>query len=818
MMAISKKVCVLLLLLSLAGLFSCRIFRPAPTPTPTAQEVEVRRGNLEVMVMASGNLNLPNQQKLAFASPGNLQELLAEVGQEVRKGQVLARLEMAPLEGAVRQAEANLANARYALDKAENPYKDADIARAQAQVASAKAALASAQDALDKAKDPYKESDTARAQAQVASAKAALASAQDSLDRAKDPYEESDTARAQAQVASAKATLASAQDALDRARDPYKQSDIARAEAAVNTAQASLLAARDAQLRLENPPEEDLTGGRNAVALAQEALLAAEKEVEATGKAWSRTVKDGEEKLAEARKAYQDLLMKNYGMFLLEETIYVDPRVALGLESVPDSVDKAWKALLKARDDLEVTRLQQARAEAAAKNSLSRAQEALRQAQENLSLLENPDPLEIERLNFQFIAAQASLKQAQAQLGDILSGADPKDVKLREEQLASAQVSLTSAQAQLDDILAGADPKDVKLREEQLASAQASLASAQAQLGDILSGADPKDVKLREEQLASAQASLVSAQAQLDDILAGADPKDVRLREEQLASAQASLTSAQAGLDDILSGADPKDVKLREEQLASAQASHASAQAQLNDILKGPDLKEVELREAQLRAAQDSLDQARESLSRATITAPFDGVVAATNFRAGEYAPANAAVFVLVDTSRLEVEALVDEQDIPKIRPGQEARTVLDALPTVTFQGQVKAIAPLAQRQAGLINYRVLLSLEGPRSPDGAVQAGITLREGLTVTAEILVDKRENVLLVPNRALSRRGQERVVKVVAGERLEERVVVAGPSDGDYTEITSGLKEGEKVQVESSRSTPTPSSGGGLFFGR
>ncbi len=60
MVAMSKKVCVLLLLLSLAGLFSCRIFRPAPTPTPTSQVVEVRRGNLEVMVTASGNLSLPN--------------------------------------------------------------------------------------------------------------------------------------------------------------------------------------------------------------------------------------------------------------------------------------------------------------------------------------------------------------------------------------------------------------------------------------------------------------------------------------------------------------------------------------------------------------------------------------------------------------------------------------------------------------------------------------------------------------------------------------------------------------------------------------
>ncbi len=174
MVAMSKKVCILLLLLSLAGLFSCQIFRPAPTPTP--QEVGVRRGNLEVMVTASGNLYLPNQQKLAFANPGNLQELLVEVGQEVKKGQVLARLEVAPLERAVRQAEANLENARYALDKAKDPYKESDIARAQAQVASAKAALASAQDALDKAKDPYKESDIARAQAQVASAKAALAS------------------------------------------------------------------------------------------------------------------------------------------------------------------------------------------------------------------------------------------------------------------------------------------------------------------------------------------------------------------------------------------------------------------------------------------------------------------------------------------------------------------------------------------------------------------------------------------------------------------------------------------------------------------
>ncbi len=613
----------------------------------------------------------------------------------------------------------------------------------------------------------------------------------------------------------------------------------------MNTAQASFLAARDAQFRLDNPPEEDLTAARNAVALAEEALLAAEKEAEATGKAWSRTVKDGEEKLAEARKSYQDLLFRNYGINLLEETIYIDPRVALSLDLVPDSVDKAWKALLKARDDLEVSRLQQARAEAAAQNNLSRAQEALRQAREGLSRLENPDPLEIERLNFQLASAQASLASAQAQLNDILSGADPKDVKLREEQLASAQASLTSAQAQLNETLSGPDPKEVKLREEQLASAQASLTSAQAQLNDILKGPDPKEVKLREEQLASAQASLASAQAQLNDILAGADPKDVKLREEQLASAQASLTSTQAQLDDILSGTDPKEVKLREEQLASAQASLTSAQAQLNDILKGPepkkvklreeqlasaqaslasaqaqlsdilsgpDLKEVELREAQLKAAQDSLDQARENLARATITTPFDGVVAATNFKAGEYAPANAAVLVLVDTSRLEVEALVDEQDIPRIRPGQEARTVLDALPTVTFQGQVKAVSPLAQRQAGLINYRVLLSLEG------GAGAGITLREGLTATAEILVDKRENVLLVPNRALSRRGQERVVKVVAGERVEERVVVAGPSNGEYTEITSGLKEEEKVQVESSRSTPTPSPGGMPFFGR
>lgn len=84
-----------------------------------------------------------------------------------------------------------------------------------------------------------------------------------------------------------------------------------------------------------------------------------------------------------------------------------------------------------------------------------------------------------------------------------------------------------------------------------------------------------------------------------------------------------------------------------------------------------------------------------------------------------------------------------------------------------------------------------------------SVPEGSGLKVGMSATADIIIDERSNVLLVPDRAIKQDSQGNpVVEVMVGEQVQERPVVIGISDGIQTEIVSGLKEGEVVVIEKS----------------
>jgi multidrug efflux pump subunit AcrA (membrane-fusion protein) len=97
--------------------------------------------------------------------------------------------------------------------------------------------------------------------------------------------------------------------------------------------------------------------------------------------------------------------------------------------------------------------------------------------------------------------------------------------------------------------------------------------------------------------------------------------------------------------------------------------------------------------------------------------------------------------------------------------------------------------------------------------------SSITLKDGLTATVNITIQKKDDILLVPNRALSRQGRDTVVKIQTGETTENRVVKTGVSDLLNTEITEGLKEGEQIVITTSTTTSTtsnnPGAGGNAF---
>ena len=102
----------------------------------------------------------------------------------------------------------------------------------------------------------------------------------------------------------------------------------------------------------------------------------------------------------------------------------------------------------------------------------------------------------------------------------------------------------------------------------------------------------------------------------------------------------------------------------------------------------------------------------------------------------------------------------------------------------------VTSISPVATEEAGVILYKVKISFDVPE--------GFGLKAGMSATADITVDERSNVLLVPDRSIERDSQGNpVVKVMVNEQIEERPVVIGISDGFETEIIDGLDEGEVV---------------------
>ncbi len=164
--------------------------RSAPEE-PEYQVVTVQRDDLTIDVISSGNLIFAYQEELAFEVPGTVGEVLVEVGDSVEEGQVLANLDdtsIISLQKTMAQARIDLDNAQEALEEAENPHTELDIAQAEASVANAKVALETAQEALEEAENPYTEADITQAELAVVNAEIALDVAQNNFDRAEWQY------------------------------------------------------------------------------------------------------------------------------------------------------------------------------------------------------------------------------------------------------------------------------------------------------------------------------------------------------------------------------------------------------------------------------------------------------------------------------------------------------------------------------------------------------------------------------------------------------------------------------------------------------
>lgn len=395
--------------------------------------------------------------------------------------------------------------------------------------------------------------------------------------------------------------------------------------------------------------------------------------------------------------------------------------------------------------------------------------------------------------------------------GDILASLDTRTLELAKTQaevaLTQAEIALTQAQVARQTVeFALENTRDTEeALELALLQAQISVRTAKHTLDETRDIYTWPDIETAQEDVSEAEAFLEYVSERLDVASTSAEQTQWTIT---LTYAQARLITAEAKLNAMIQSYDTEEVAIAALQVEAAEMAEAQARNNLGKVAKEVALAELQVEATQksiqlavqsVDLVQQSLAETQKQLDEATITAPFSGVVASVNVKEDDLIPpptiAPQTIIHLIDPTTMELKAEVDEIDIAKVQAGQRTIIEIDALPDVQFEGTVTSISQLPTMQAGVVLYEVKI--------DFSILEDSRLRAGMSASADIIINERSNILLVPDRAIGKDSQGRpIVKVIVDGETEERLVVVGLSDGFETEIIDGLSEGEVIQRKSS----------------
>ena len=246
-------------------------------------------------------------------------------------------------------------------------------------------------------------------------------------------------------------------------------------------------------------------------------------------------------------------------------------------------------------------------------------------------------------------------------------------------------------------------------------------------------------------------------------------PKQIKKAEAEVTRWEATLrrseTDFQRQSQLLPSGAVSKDDwEQCEERLNIARASLDSARKalELTTTRQLEDRKQAVADVARAEARRSRTP--RSSFPTPRLLAPISGVIASVSTQEGETVAAglNSPTFVtIIDLDRLEVDAMVDEVDIGKVRVGQKAMFTVDSFPAREFPGKVVAIYPDAILLENVVYYDVVVEIQGNEDK--------VLRPQMTASVTIFLDAKTGVLAIPAKAVKRERGKNVVYVVQGRR-------------------------------------------------
>lgn len=441
-----------------------------------------------------------------------------------------------------------------------------------------------------------------------------------------------------------------------------------------------------------------------------------------------------------------------------------------------------------------------------------------------------------------------------------------RQVTAKELALRQAELDLQTSENNVKQVA------DVKKAQDAVDNAEYALKFAKSMLaGEMGGGVQLVDYTYWSTLAANANEELVLAKKELQDILNGSSVKVTGEVALAVAKVQLQVEQSRRQLEEARLAVDDAGQSVKDALFAIDDAGFALDNAR---ITVADARIAVEDSRQDVADAQKALDEAR-SISP-EIKAPFTGFIARINVKGGDEVKKGTVAMQVADPGKFEADIVVSEMDIRQVKVGGQARVQVTAMPGMTLPATVTRISPTASIQSGVVNYKVKVEVQplpamaqrqsgqqggatgetqgaqGGELPEriqqaiaegrmtreqaegmmrqgaqgfqgrtGQAQTGTVattdfqLREGLTASVSIIVEQKNNVLLVPNGAITRQGTKNLVKVSQGGVIEEREVTTGVSNWQYSEVIEGLNEGEKVIVpQGTRTSTTRAPGMGM----
>lgn len=445
--------------------------------------------------------------------------------------------------------------------------------------------------------------------------------------------------------------------------------------------------------------------------------------------------------------------------------------------------------------------------------------------------------IETSQLFIQLTEARAAFDLAQAELNKLLAGATSEEIKIARTKVENAEISLANANQDLEDEknqaednLDAAYEDALNVLEDAYLKIYNAFTKADSVQRTYFNANDQESSRVKEKTLLIEEAK-IEVKTYLDAAKASSTNENIDVA---LSHAEDALNDTYGALEtirntceepsyrNVVSDSDKtaldnnksyvntsltsvinskqtiSSTKLTNESsintaqgvVDSAEGALKASQDELARTIAGPRKEDIDLYQAKAKQAKSKVSLLENQIWEATLRSPIKGQITKIDKRAGEQVSASEGIVSLIPKDPFQIELDISESDIGRIEVGDPAKITLDAFPEEEFSGKVIEIEPAETMISGVVYYETKVSLETEDTK---------IKPGMTAEVVITADFKENVLIIPQRAVTEKENKKFVKLVKDndvfEETEIQIGLKG-SEGDV-EVLSGLKEGDKV---------------------